>query len=320
LRPHLFARETSILALSPDAKGWVIEGDNNTAKLITPTLPSGVAHEVWVPNALFSADGSEVVIWSTGGLVVLDTNSGRTLLSRQGPVCAARFVDHDMLVYHEASKEVDARLWRIGIRSGSATALGAERAAETCGASLDGRSWLVESYGVRSFVDGETGLARVLPKEADAAALSRAGNRWCLGDDAGFSCVRYPDERREDVWTRKSSDSVVFDITGDHAFIAYANDPDDVRDAFAFVDFAAQTIRPLEGVRATSGSLFDLGPEGKLLTIGSGSGLWVYDLERGVKRFGAHRPLYGNFSFPYLPRVLVAGTDEPMDLFLMGAR
>ena len=38
-----------------------------------------------------------------------------------------------------------------------------------------------------------------------------------------------------------------------------------------------------------------------------------YDLERGELRFAAHSPLYGNTSFPYQPRRLVGGTDEPMD-------
>jgi hypothetical protein len=83
------------------------------------------------------------------------------------------------------------------------------------------------------------------------------------------------------------------------------------------VDFEAVTVRALPDVRATSGSLFDLGPNGTLLSIGSALGLYVYDLERGELRFAAHAPLYGNDSFPYQPRRLVAGTDEPMDLFIV---
>lgn len=129
--------------------------------------------------------------------------------------------------------------------------------------------------------------------------------------------MRYPDERTERVWTKPTSDTLVFDGGGTHALITYAGGPDTVRDSFALVDFAALSVRPLRGVKATSGSLFALTPGAKLLTIGSGSGLHVYDLERGQKRFAAHRPLYGNHVFPHHPRRIVAGTDEPMDLFLV---
>ena len=88
-------------------------------------------------------------------------------------------------------------------------------------------------------------------------------------------------------------------------------------DDYALVDFEAGVARPVQGARGTSGSLFKLHPGGTLLTIGSSAGLYVYDLERAQVRFAPHRPLYGNFAFPFHPRKLVAGTDEPMDLFLV---
>jgi hypothetical protein len=280
-------------------------------------MPNGVERPVWVPSALFSADGSRVAIWSSNGLDVLDVGSGKTLAAREGPVCGARFLSRDLLVFFEESKEADARLWHLDLASGKATPRGRARAAETCHASIDGTRWLVDAYDTRAFVDGTTGRARPLAKSAMGAALSKAGNRFCLGAEAGLTCVRLPDERIEQVWTRKTSDRIVFDLTGEHAFITFADGSDDVRDAFALVDFEAVTVRALPDVRATSGSLFDLGPNGTLLSIGSALGLYVYDLERGELRFAAHAPLYGNDSFPYQPRRLVAGTDEPMDLFIV---
>ena len=108
------------------------------------------------------------------------------------------------------------------------------------------------------------------------------------------------------------------DPSGKRALFMWADD-DDVRDAYALVDFQTLEVRPLHSVKWPSGSTFALGHGGALLTIGSSSGLYVYDLERGVKRFAAHAPLYGNFVFPYAPRAVVGGTDEPMDLFFIDA-
>lgn len=319
LRLKPIATETEILALSPDARSWVIAGDGNTAKLVSPTLPSGVSHPVGVPSAIFSDDGARVLIWSMHGLCAIDVVTGRKIVERDGAVCSARFAGTNV-VFHSYSDDADARLTRLDLHTGKETTLGQPRAAQTCYASVDSRAWIIESYGARWFVDGGSGAARSLGKEAEDAALSRAGNRWCKGDASGLVCLRLPDNRSEHVWSRPTSDSIVFDTAGDHAFITYAADADEVRSAFAFVDFTALTVRPLKGVRTSSGSMFDLSPHGELLTIGSSSGLHVYDVPREQHRFAAHRPLYGNFSFPHHPRVVVAGTDEPMDLFLVDLR
>lgn len=311
------AKQTAIHALSPDAKSWVIDGPDNTVKLVTPAFPQGVSHPVWVPSALFSDDGSKVLIWSTSDLAVMDVQSGRLLGKREGSICAARFSGDNEVVFHESSKEPTARFWRWTLGAPAALPLGPGREADYCYASRDGTSWLVESYDKRWYLDGKSGGARPISPPAQGGALSLAGNRACVGDDNGFSCVRYPDERTERVWSKPSSDYVVFDSAGAHAMIVYAEGADGVRQSYALVDFGALTVRPLRGVKATSGSMFTLSPGAKLLTIGSGSGLFVYDVERAQTRFAAHRPLYGNHVFPHHPRRVVAGTDEPMDLFLV---
>lgn len=320
LRLQPIATRTDILALSPDARSWVIEGEDNTATLVSPGLPSGVSHPVGVPSAIFSDNGALVLIWSTHGLYVIDVATGRTVVERDGAVCSARFVGTTHIAFHSSSDDADARMYRLDLRTKTEVAMGQARAAQTCHASTDGRAWLVESYGARWFLDGGTGAARALGEEAQDAVLSRAGNRWCKADESGLTCLRVPDGRSEHVWSKPTSDLVVFDVTGDHAFVTYADGSDEVRDSFAYVDFTAMTVRPLQGVRTSSGSMFDLGPGGELLTIGSAGGLHVYDVPRGQRRFAAHRPLYGNFTFPHLSRVVVAGTDEPMDLFLVDLR
>jgi hypothetical protein len=311
------AKQTSIIALSPDAKSFVLGGQSE-ARLVTPTLPNGIEHPVHVASALFSGDGKHVAIWSGMGLFVLDVASGRRIASTAIPTCAARFAAPGELVFHGESRAPDARLWRMTIGPASPRPLGAGRAAETCHASLDGTHWLIDGSGARSYVDGTTGSARGLGKEAESAILSPGGDRYCSGDDSGYACVRLPDGRREQVWRRQSShDYNAFDLTGTRALIQYADGPDGVRDAFALVDFREQSVRPLRAVKWTSGSMFQLTPGGALLTVGSSRGLNVYDVQRAQRRVAAKNPLYGNFVFPYHPRRLVAGTDEPMDLFLV---
>jgi hypothetical protein len=287
------------------------------ATLVTPTNRQGVDHKYWVGGANFTPDGSRVVIWSLAGLVVVDVASGRTLTTRKERICAARFASADEVVFHEESNDLAARLWRLRIGASTAVPVGPPRKAEYCRVSQDGTKWLIESYRKASFVDGRRkAKGRVLPVDPDGR-LSAAGNRACSASPQGLACVRFPDRRSEQVWSRPTSDDILFDLAGGHALVVFAKDADGIYDDHALVDFEARTVRPVLGLARASGSLFQLHPGAKLLTIGSGAGLFVYDLERGQRRFAAHRPLYGNFAFPYHPRTVVAGTDEPMDLFLV---
>ncbi len=324
LRLKPLAKHTRILALSPDTKSWVIEADD-AALLVTPRRPAGYRFPASIGSALFAPDGRSVAIWSYfGAFGVLDVATGAVRVSRDVSTCAVRFVGQDQIVFHTASKDGNARLWRMSLATGRATPLGGVRDAETCYASLDGTRWLVEGYDKRWFVDGTSGAARALPMlpapgMGIQGTLSTAGDRVCSGDDAGFRCVRYPDGRVEDVWSKKSSDTYsVYDPSGRRALFKWADD-DDVRDAYALVDFQTLEVRQLKNVKWPSGSTFALGYGGALLTIGSSQGLYVYDLERRVKRLAPHSPLFGNFVFPYAPRAVVGGTDEPMDLFFIDA-
>lgn len=322
LRLQPIAKQANITALSPDEKSWVLELGSDS-RLITPAQPDGIVVDVWNGAATFSVDGRYVALWSyQGPLRVFDVASGALRAKSELPTCAARFRGPDEVVFHTSSKQDDARLLRLPLAGGSPAPMGGARAADSCRASLDGTRWLVETYDRRWFVD-EQGRQLALPRDPSpgsgvAGALASSGDRLCTGSDAGFSCVRYPDGAIENVWSRPSSDQyVVFDPSGKRAMFRYAPRPDGVNDGYALVDFEARSVRRLDGMKWYSGSMPAFTHGGALLTVGSGQGLHVYDVDRGQKRLAAHRPLYGNFTFPHLPRTLVAGTDEPMDLFLI---
>ncbi len=108
---------------------------------------------------------------------------------------------------------------------------------------------------------------------------------------------------------------MVFGPDGQHALIRFITSPEGVYDGYGWVDFAARTVRKLVGFRGYSGSMFTVGLGGKLISAGSGSGLYVYDMERGKVRFAAHRPLYENRFDANLPRRVVVGTDNVKDEF-----
>ena len=315
------AKEAKPIGLSPDGRSWVLE-EGSVSRLVTPTEPAGVVIDLWNSFASYSSDGKFVAVWSHHGpFAVLDVATGKTLLKQELSTCGARFVAPRELVVQTASNEGGARMLRVSIDTGVAVPLGGAPDAEYCHASLDGTRWMVEAYAARWFVDGRSGKRLRLPYEPAPGlgvrgTLSTAGDRMCTGSESGFSCVQYPEGTVERVWSRPSSDVyALFDPAGKRAMFFYADDPDGVYDAPALVDFEARTVRPLENLKRYSGSMPSLTHGGALLTVGSGHGLHVYDLERGQVRLAAHRPLYGNFTFAHQPRVVIAGTDEPMDLF-----
>jgi hypothetical protein len=317
-------------ALSPDATSWLASlsrTPNGKAplkeglRLVTPALPDGQPVDSWVPFARFSPDGRRALVWSFGGFAVIEIPSGRRLFEGQIAACAARFSGPDEIVLHQYSKEPDARLLRLRLSTGQLTPLGAPRQAETCEASPDGSRWLVSGYDTKTYVDGATGAA--IPITAPAGteiALSPGANRHCFGSERGLSCVRWPDGGVEHVWARPTGDSPTFDLDGRFALVTYVDNPEGVYRGFAFVDFDARTVRILKGFRGYSGSLFIVHPGGKLISIGSGSGLHVFDVERGQSRFAAHRPLYDNHADPNLPRRVIVGTDNVEDVFYVDVK
>lgn len=316
-----------LYALSPDARSWIASAPQTPdgkleldagPHLFTRAFPQGVKVDVGVPSARFHPDGGRVLIWGYGGgLAVLDVPTGKTLWQRDGAVCNARFDGPDQIVFHESSKDPDAHLWRVTLSSKQATRLGAARVSDFCEANADGSAWIAHLDDVRAYVDGRTGAALPLRPPANVdVALSKGANRYCTGGEAGLSCVRLPDGGVENVWSRATSADMDFDPDGQHALIRYVRNPaEGIYDGWAFVDFVARTVRPLVKFKATSGSLFVVHPAGKLISIGSGRGAYVYDMERGVVRFAAHAALYDNMVDANLPRRLVIGTDNVEDVF-----
>jgi hypothetical protein len=75
------------------------------------------------------------------------------------------------------------------------------------------------------------------------------------------------------------------------------------------VDFATGTVRPVIGHAPKSGSLAELLPGGELLAQGSSSGVMVYDLERGVKRFAAKSSLFGVTPIPHARRRFIVDRE-----------
>jgi len=317
-----------LFALSPDAKSWV-SSDSLTpdgkrhqkegSRLHTPTTgQDGVVIEAWVPYARFSADGSRVLVssWGGGSLAVLDVATAKVLFETNAEACQARFDGPNAVVFHTKSPEPNARLMRADISNRTVTPLGAGRRVEYCEAPPDGSAFVTDWNGERWYVDGRTGAAMPLAVPASTEiAMSKGANRYCVGSESGFRCTHLPDGGQEQIWARPSSYSVDWSPEGQHALIRYAPDPDGVYDGWAWVDFGARTVRRLQGFRGYSGSTFDVHPGGQIVSIGSGSGLYAYDMQKGKVFFAAHRPLFENQVDPNLPRRVVVGTDNVKDFF-----
>ncbi|MFO0567938.1 MAG: hypothetical protein U0263_19925 [Polyangiaceae bacterium] len=317
-----------LFALSPDGKSWV-SSDSLTpdgtrhqkegARLHTPTTgQDGIPVEAWVPNARFSADGSRVLVasWGMGALAVLEVATGKVLFETTAEACQARFDGPNTVVYHTKSAEPNARLMRADVSTRTITPLGGGRRVEYCEAPPDGSAFVTDWNGERAYVDGRTGAALPLAVPANVdVAMSKAANRYCVGTASGFVCTHLPDGGSEQVWARPSSSYVDWSPAGQHALIRYAPDPDGVYDGWAWVDFGAKTVRRLQGFRGYSGSMFAVHPGGQIVSIGSGSGLYVYEMTKGKVFFAAHRPLYENLVDPNLPRRVVVGTDNVKDFF-----
>lgn len=315
------AKGAKPIGLSPAGTSWVLE-EGNASRLVTPSQPAGVVIDLWNSLSSYSIDGRYVAVWSYHGpFRVLDVATGQTLVAQELSTCGARFVGPREVLVQTASNDGDAKMLRVSLDTGTAVPFGGAPDAQNCHASLDGTRWMIEAYDARWFVDGRSGKRLKLPNDpapggSASEALSTAGDRRCTAGESGLSCVRYPEGTIEHVWSRPSSVAyVTFDPSGKRALFFFANDPDGVYDTPALVDFEARTVRPLKNARSYSGSMPALTHGGVLLTVGSGHGVHVYDLERGQERVASHRPLYGNFTFAHQPRVLIAGTDEPMDLF-----
>jgi hypothetical protein len=317
-----------LYALSPDTKSWIASApqtpdgkkriDEGT-RFFSPAFPDGMKIEAWVPSATFYPDGSRVLVWSfgNGALAVVDANSGKTLYERTAAVCNARFDGPDQIVFHESSKDPDAHLWRVKISTGQAMQLGGARVADYCEANADGSAWIAYLDDTRVYVDGKTGATLPIQPPANAQVkLSAGANRYCLPSESGLSCVRLPDGGVEQVWSRPTSEYMDFDPEGQHALIRYVrNVQEGVYDGWAYVDFVARTVRPLTGFKATTGSTFEVHPNGKLISIGSSRGVYIYDMERGVLRFAPHNELYDNLLDRNFPRRIVIGTDGVEDIF-----
>jgi hypothetical protein len=318
-----------MLALAPDTKSWIASARftpdgkrklDGGPRLFTPAFPDGVQIEAWAsPSAIYHPDGSRVLVWSDGNgtLAVLDVATGKTVYQRMGAVCEARWDGPDQIVFHESSKNPDARLWRVQISTQHVTPLGGPRVSEDCEANLDGSAWIAHLDEAHVYIDGRTGAT--LPLQLPAGlrvTLSPGANRYCVGNESGLTCTHLPDGGTEQVWSRPTSEYMDFDPEGEHALIRFVTKPaEGVYDGWGYVDFKARTVRRLTGFRATTGSGFIVHPTGKLISIGSGSGVYVYDMDRGKVRFGAQFDLYSNRVDRNSPRRIVIGTDGVMDEF-----
>lgn len=318
-----------LFALAPDAKSWVASAARTPdgkrpldegSRLFTPRFPDGVPIAAWVPSAQYTPDGSRVLVWSfgNGALAVVDVASGKTVYEHTAAVCAARWSGPNEIVFHQSSNEADARLYRVDLANGKRTPLGLPRASEYCEANPDGSAWIAYYDARRVYIDGRTGATLPIhPPTGDDVdvALSPGAQRYCIATDQGLTCHRLPDGRLEHVWARATASEMEFAPEGDHALIRYVDNPEGVFAGWAYVDFRAHTVRPLQNFKPTSGSLFKLHPGGSLASIGSSAGLVVYDMGRSKVRVAPHNEMYANDIDRNLPRRVVVGTDGVKDEF-----
>lgn len=315
-----------IFALAPDTKSWIAsapltpDGKRNLKegpRLFSPAFPDGLVIDVWVASASYYPDGSRAMVWGFGGgLAVVEVGTGKFLYQRDGALCNARWNGPDEIVFHESSKEPDARLWRVKLSTGQVTPLGGPRVSEFCEANADGSAWLTRYDDIIQYVDGRTGATLPIHVTTQGEPrLSPGANRYCIGNESGLTCTHLPDGGMEHVWSRPTSDYIDFDPEGEHALIRYVNSPDGVYAGWAWVDFKARTVRRMTGFKGTTGSTFELHPKGQLISIGSSRGLYVYDMDRGKVRFAPHSELYDNKNDPNFPRRMLVGTDNVEDIF-----
>lgn len=317
LRPQTLAPGAgSFIALSPDGRSAVVETD--AVRLFTPSMPQGMVLDARVPSAVFTADGTRLLSWGFGmsELSVVDVATGRVLAKREGEYCAARFLTPDQVVFHDTSLDGTARLSKLDVSTGRVTPLSLPHSVEYCTASADGHRWLTDANGKRAFIDGVSGQLRPLAVDEAGNVVAAVGAaRYCLASEKGFDCVRVPDSREEHVWKKPTSDTMYWDPDGAFALITFVDNPEGVYSSYAWVDFAAMTVRELRGIKGRSGSLFQIHPGGQVISIGSGSGVYAYDLARGRVHFAAHSPLYSNDFAQGQPRRIVAVEDDSGKMF-----
>jgi hypothetical protein len=262
-----------------------------------------------------------VAIWHVG-VEVFDTRTGRLVAELPGEPCDLRFVSATEIVYHTGSLgDVDNQVFRYRL-GGGPTALGPMRQNRSCSGNADGSLFIVHDPGPVRVVDGTTGLERVLWQDDRwEFAISPNGDRVCVSapntlPPSDLICIRARDRGQEIVIPKKPSPmyaSVIFDPTGARAFVRHTLEapqhPDGMVVESLLVDFASRTVRPVIGHEPKSGSIAELMPGGELLVQGSSSGVMVYDLERGVKRFAAKSSLYGVMPIPHLRRRFITDRE-----------
>ncbi|MFO0565289.1 MAG: hypothetical protein U0263_06480 [Polyangiaceae bacterium] len=303
LSAKLIAKDAEALALSPDGKSYVLL-ENNTARLVTPSHPAGYTVDAHAASgALFSADGSLVLVHS-GAFSLLDVATGRVRLSVDTSSCAIGFSADGFIHWHE-----EAGAWndwlgsamRMSLQKGPPERVGPKRFVRECRISPDASSYVSLFPAPIALIDAKSGRSRVLVREpAGTTLVSPVADRVCVVEERGelndLVCTRTTDGGVERVLVGGRYISVAFDPSGRRALLGSNRESVDGRniERETFIaDFQTRELRRIVGFEPKTGAIPTLAYGGKLLAQGSSTGMMVYDLERGEKRFISKARLYG---------------------------
>jgi hypothetical protein len=322
LKLTTLTKQSRVLAVSPDGRGYTATPDGQIGRIISDAKPEGWPFDAHPSTlATYAPDGAHVAVWGFG-VQVFETRTGRQVADLAGQPCDLRFVSPSEIVFHTSSLgETDNQLVRYRLGGGPAL-LGPKRDNRYCSGSADGSMFIVHDPAPVRAVDGITGRERVLWRDARwDTAVSPNGDRVCVWapntlPSSDLICIRAGDRGQEVVIPKKSTPmyaNVIFDPTGARAWVTHSieepHSADGIRIESLLVDFASRTVRPVIGHQPKSGSIPALMTGGELLVQGSSSGVMAYDLERGVKRFAAKTSLYGTMPIPHHRRRFITDRE-----------
>ena len=324
-KQRAIAKHTRFGGASGDLRTFVIGVDQHGA-LITPGAPAGVsfpAHSIQDDGARFSPDGARVaVLQYLGPLQVLSATDGARVWARaDGAECDARFVDDGHVVFHAMSKESAARLWTVDLATGIAAASGVPVAVDACTGAPDAGRWLL-------YVDFEDGAPAGVIRVRDAAsgavlelvrglastwALSPTADRACWVDPKAREvvCRRATDGGRERILGGIDAQGLEIDPLGARMLIGAAKPGSDGEPeaVMYLVDFAAATVRRLNGVGLHTGGTLHLLAGGHLVAAGGADGVEVFDVDAGKRTVAKRTPFYSVHPLPGEARRFVAGSE-----------
>ena len=330
---RLIVKEAKFMGASRDANSFVAETLHGNL-LITQQNPAGVKLDegVLVTPGAFTADSAYVAVFYQGGLEIFASPSGARVIRDAAPnPCAFRWIDDHVLLAQEMNTGTlvpEVELYRVDVAKKTSVVLGPKRkSVDGCAISPDGSTVLVKDFGYAGVgstltsYDVATGVSTDLMKGLEAddkvdVQIAPTADRVCFSDAQSVWCDRMRDRGIERIATfdskvRGGTSQLEFDETGTRMMITGSEETKvgDYDTTWDLVDFAAGTVRRLNGMKWPSGSVPRLFPEGRLYVVGSSTGVIVLDLDAATRTFVPNRPFYEIQPISGRPRGVVAGAE-----------